>query len=643
MIFELLSFRLDRNRKDNKMKKINLAILLVLNMFLNTSSSYGQLEQINIPILVDSIVKQHLTKYNIPSCIVSVVHQGKNVFSKGYGYSNLETKASVDPELSLFRVASITKTFTCLAILDLVDQGKLNLQTDIRNYFPAKEFPMHIPKTFSIHHIMTHTTGIEYSDFRISQAALEDGNLETFVKTSIPNQVYDPGSIFSYSNQAFSMLGLLIEKQTGQKYEAYMDQFIRDKFNMTNSTFFQHTIEHPISNATKTYHWTGTQFEEREHQFVRNPSASTLQSTATDMAKFMTSMMSNQSTNGKLIISPELYNNMMSYQFTSAIPTQGIGYGIFIDETKGRRTYNHGGGIRGYLSGYQLIPEEEIAIFISQSTRYGNEGFMWEVIGDFWDQVLLDNPKSQSELLITSEIENLGKSYEGLYQLKTSTQSTFEKGQLIFGTEERNVQYIGNGLLNINGSVYKPIDKGLYQIQDTSRNWQMGFTKSPNKKEQYMGWTLYGTLVKIPWFKSQIAIQIATGIGLFVLILMLLSRWISSTFNFTNKSKLIKTINLWQWSSALSMLVGFSILILMYVLELEADLVHGAHWGYKIGLAFTTLGGISSLFSPFALGLVSTRKELTMKTKVIYWVFALSLLLIAVVFWYLNLIGPNYY
>ncbi len=610
--------------------------LIIAFLVLQTTICSGQIKNIDsleLIQIINSKIDTFIGDYKVPGAIISLVKDGKPFYTKGIGYENLDTKKEVDPLRSQFRVASITKTFTAIGIMQLVEQGKLDLHADIRTYLPADVYHWDAPHSFTIHHLLTHTAGLEHSEYRVSQEAIDAKSLDVFVQTAISNQIHEPGELFSYSNKGYGILGLLIEKTSGIKYEDYIVQNILKPMGMHHSTVYQHTYEHPIAHPVQSYRWDGNEYIPRQRLFLVNPAASNLNTTGVDMASFMTAMMDSAQVDGQSIITKASFELMTQRHYAPPIDFEAMAYGMMIEDNKGYAGYNHGGGIDGFGSYYIFYPELDLGLFMSESGGQENASFAFRVIYGILDE-LIEKKEQPEELAVPLDVAiSQAEMYAGSYQQATVTKSTFERGQMLFGINEQVIKHVGEGQITYRGNVYKPLDNNTYQQVDGTR--KIGFESGGSGEPVYLSERLFWTLEKINWFQSANTLRITLGCSLLMLLIGLVIR---PLILFKKNERPI------QWKSmmtviAASLVFGFGLLLCGYAFEIE--LTRGTPMIYKVGVLLTTVGAI--LFALYPVSLI--RKWKSLQKADLPWVIfnVVGLLLLVVCYWRVNLIGFNYY
>src|SRR5262249_48546758 len=204
-----------------------------------SASSPPELTKADFETLLDALIPSQLQNRNIAGAVVSVVKDGNVLFQKGYGYADVEAKRPILPDQTLFRPGSISKLFTATAVMQLVEQGKLDLDRDVNDYL---DFP--IPKTYpeavTLRQLLTHTAGFEETLKNLFVAHESDIKpLRAYLVNEMPARIFPPGKIPAYSNYGFTLAGYIVERASGEKFERYIDNHILKPLEMNHSTFDQ--------------------------------------------------------------------------------------------------------------------------------------------------------------------------------------------------------------------------------------------------------------------------------------------------------------------------------------------------------------------------------------------------------------------
>ncbi len=207
----------------------------------------------DVGAFLDGILPQQLAREDVAGVVVSVVKDGKVLFAKGYGYSDVEKKVPVSPDTTLFRPGSISKLFTWTSVMQLVEQGKLDLDRDINDYLDFK-IPATYPKPITLRNVMTHTPGFEETVQELFVGDAKDLKpLGPYLKEHLPERIFPPGTTPAYSNYATAMAGYIVQRVSGQDYFDYIDEHILKPLGMTHSTFRQPLPDSLASMMSKGY------------------------------------------------------------------------------------------------------------------------------------------------------------------------------------------------------------------------------------------------------------------------------------------------------------------------------------------------------------------------------------------------------
>ena len=241
---------------------------------------------------LDGFMPYALEQTDVAGSVVVVVKDGKVLLQKGYGYSDLAKRTPVDPERTLFRPGSVSKLFTWTAVMQLVEQGKLDLDEDVNKYIDFK-IPPYQGKPVTLRNIMTHTTGMEeVIRGLIANDEKEILPLDTTLKHWVPEREYAPGSTPAYSNYATALAGYIVERVSGQPFDQYIAQHIFAPLGMQHSTFSQPIQKNLLAMTSKGYK-SASDGKEQPYEYINLAPAGSLASPGSDMGKFMIAHLNN--------------------------------------------------------------------------------------------------------------------------------------------------------------------------------------------------------------------------------------------------------------------------------------------------------------------------------------------------------------
>ncbi len=286
---------------------------------------------------------------NSPGATVLIAKDDKIIYRKAFGMANLELKVQMKPE-NVLQLASITKQFTSVSILMLLEQGKLSLQDQISKFIA--DYPR--GNEITLHHLLNHTSGIkDYTripEFRTKTRL--DVTPEEIISSfkNLPLE-FNPNEKYEYSNSGYVLLGYIIEKLSGMSYEDFIQKNIFDKLGMKNS-YYGNSYK-IIPNKANGYQLYEGNYENAEYMSPTFPyAAGSLMSTVDDMFLWSKAIQNNT-----LISEKSKRMAFTNHRLTNGNHSN-YGYGWFINELAGMTTLEHTGGINGFTTSGIYVPDE---------------------------------------------------------------------------------------------------------------------------------------------------------------------------------------------------------------------------------------------------------------------------------------------
>jgi CubicO group peptidase (beta-lactamase class C family) len=320
----------------------------------------------DVGAFLDGVMPLQLQREDIAGAVVLVVKDGKVLFARGYGYSDVAKKTPVSPDATLFRPGSVSKLFTWTAVMQQVEQGKLDLDHDVNDYLDFK-IPPRDGKPITLRNIMTHTSGFEET---IQQLFIKDAKdlvpLGDYVKAHLPNRVYAPGTLPAYSNYATALAGYIVQRVSGQPFDDYVEQHILNPLGMSHTTFRQPLPPALQPLMSKGYE-RGSQ-PPKPFEIVQAFPAGSSSTTATDMARFMIAHLQNGQYEGAQILRPETAQLMHSAQFHNLPQLNAMALGFYEETRNGHRIIGHGGDTQYFHSDLHLVLDTGVGFFISYNS-----------------------------------------------------------------------------------------------------------------------------------------------------------------------------------------------------------------------------------------------------------------------------------
>jgi CubicO group peptidase (beta-lactamase class C family) len=372
-----------------------MAAVLVCNTTMAQNKNDKQLE-----IDFDKILSEQY-KSNETGATALVARKGKIIYKKAFGMANLELNISMQLD-NVFRIGSITKQFTAVAILQLMEQGKLNLQDEIVKFIP--DYPTHGYK-ITIEHLLTHTSGIK------SYTGMKD-YMDRMTLDLLPSEMIDhfknepmefaPGTRWNYSNSGYFLLGYIIQKVSGKTYGEYIEENIFKPIGMTNSLYGSNTKI--IKNRVSGYDMGKNGYENAQPLSMTQPyAAGSILSTVEDMFKW------NQALHAyKLVKKESLDKAFTNYALTDGTKTD-YGYGWTFANIQESPSIEHGGGINGSSTMAIYLPGEDVYVVVFSNCQCKHSGDVAIKMAG----IAIGKPYAYKEISVENSIL---QSYTGVYE-----------------------------------------------------------------------------------------------------------------------------------------------------------------------------------------------------------------------------------
>ena len=320
----------------------------------------------DLQTFLDGLMPLQIERANIAGAVVAVVKDGKPLFAKGYGYADYEKKIPVSPENTLFRPGSISKLFTWTSVMQLVEQGKLDLDRDVNTYIDFK-----VPSTFgkptTLRDIMTHRPGLEETIKDLFVGSEKDLRpIAQYLPTHLPAQIFPPGTTPAYSNYATTLAAYVVQRIAGQPFDDYVEAHILKPLEMIHATFRQ-----PLPDALKPLMSNGYQLASggaKSFEYVEVAPAGALSASAESMTHFMIAHLQNGRYNNVQILKPETAVQMHQRQQGWPASMNAMCLGFYEESRNGQRIIGHGGDTQWFHSDLHLLLDSNVGFFVSYNS-----------------------------------------------------------------------------------------------------------------------------------------------------------------------------------------------------------------------------------------------------------------------------------
>jgi CubicO group peptidase (beta-lactamase class C family) len=385
---------------------------------------HGVRDRAELEAFLDGVMAANLRDKHVAGATISVVKDGALLFAKGYGYADVAKRAPVDADRTLFRIGSTSKLFTWTAVMQLVEQGKLDLDTDVNKYLDFK-IPATFPQPITLRHIMTHTPGFE-EDGRdlISDDSTMKIDLGKWLASHIPGRVRPPGTFASYSNYATALAGYIVQRVSGVPWDDYIQQHVLDPLGMQHTSTRQPLPPQLRGDMSNGYVWGGGAYVAKPFEVVEPMPAGSIAASASDMAKFMIAHLNDGVLNGQRILGDSTAKRMHARAFTHDPRLPGFALGFYEKTSHGLRIIGHGGDTQFFHTDLALIPDEKLGVFVSYNTVTGGELSFGPFLTQFLDHYY---PATPSVIAPNPDATKQAQRIAGEYEFNRRSYTTFQK------------------------------------------------------------------------------------------------------------------------------------------------------------------------------------------------------------------------
>ena len=405
-----------------------------------------ELTRADLEPFLDALITSQIETRDVAGAVVAVVKDGEVVLAKGYGYADFAEKKLVLADETLFRPGSIAKLFTAIAVMQLVEAGKLDLDGDVRDYLDF-EIARRFPEPITLRRILTHTAGFEESLKNLFSVGPGPMPARDYLLAHMPAQVYRPGTVPAYSNYAISVAGYVVERASGQRFEEYVTQHILQPLGMTSSTFEQPLPENLAARMSAGY--TSAAKPPRPFEVCNAAPAGSLSATGADMSRFLLALLNGGTLNGATILQPATLQMMQSRQHELHADLHAMGLGFMEYTRNGYTMWGHGGDTLLFHSDLFLIPEARVGLFVSYNSGGNRPGsgrgeLQRAFLGRYFPEAPDIAPPPPSDETIAR-----GREVSGVYEVSRRSEMSWLRvaallGQVAVTSSDRGVLTIEN-------------------------------------------------------------------------------------------------------------------------------------------------------------------------------------------------------
>ena len=497
----------------------------------------GPTDPAELESFLDDYFATVMEEYHIAGAAIAVVKDGKLFFTKGYGYADIENNIPVDPERTIFRTGSVGKVITWTAVMQLVEQGKLELDADVNTYLDFR-IPDTYPQPITLKHLISHTSGFEDVLFAAGVTDVKDlVPAREWLVAHMAARVFPPGEYAGYSNFNAMLAGYIVAQVSGQPYDQYIQEHIFDPLGMTRSTVRSSMPPELLQNASVGYLYQGEVFEPLAGYYVQQgalPSGAHRLSVS-DMARFMIAHLQGgvyrDATLGEArILQESTVEQMHSPLFTPDARLLGTNYGFADLSDNGLWTLGHEGYAPPMHSQLLLLPHQNLGIFVAYNSRDASEltiqhfGFQRAFFDHYFPAPALET--TRQPLGSAEQLER----FVGSYGEASSPQSSLAKIVGLFGGYGIKNPGDGTLLLSVRGFELRMVQQEPLYFQQVDGPFHLLFTQDDQGRITHMYTDVMPqyTLIKLDWYETpgfNQALLMISSLLFLTLLLVLPLRW----------------------------------------------------------------------------------------------------------------------
>lgn len=470
--------------------------LSVLDASSVTAGSISSQTSNGFSAFFDAALPEQMAAEHIVGATVAVVKDGELAFAKGYGYADLDAGVPVEADRTLFYIGSDGKLFTWTAMMQLVEQGKLDLHADVNAYLDFS-IPDAFDRPITLHHLMTHTAGFEEE----LRALLAGGPadvlpLREFLVHTMPRQVYPPGEVFAYSNYGTALAGYILQRVSGVPYEQYIAEYLLEPLGMGHSAAVQPLPQALMENMSKGYHYRGgsgalVRYDALDFEWVSAAPCAAVRGTATDIARFMLAHLNGGCVDGACILQPGTLAEMHSQQFTHHPALTGMAYGFVESQMNGQRILWHMGESARFVTVLALLPDEGLGLLVSYNTPPADgRTILYRFLDAFYP---VNRPPLEANAL--PGWTERARAVSGTYVPARSAHTSPQK--LVTWLGSLSLRAAGDGTLSLGPQHYVETESWLFDERDGDRRLTL-------RREGGQTWLFWGPFAyfKVAWYQT---------------------------------------------------------------------------------------------------------------------------------------------
>ena len=339
---------------------------------MSIDSAGHELSKADADAWLDGFMPFALSQGDIAGAAVVIVKDGQVLTERGFGYADVATREAVDPALTIFRPGSISKLFTWTAVMQLVEQGKIDLDADVNGYIDF-EIPLFQGRPITMRNLMTHTPGFGDVFKGGIRSSGDIPPLGVVVKRMLPDRVFAPGSTPAYSNYGTALAGYVVERVSGMPFESYVEHNIFQPLGMAHSTFTQPPPPNLAPHMSKGYSTESK--DAKPFELVSVTPAGGASISGGDMAKFMIALLND----GTGLMQPQTARQMLEPANLVLPELNRMALGFYEQRVNGLSAIGHGGDLNNAHAYLWLLPAQNVGVYVVMNSAGASDAESFDI------------------------------------------------------------------------------------------------------------------------------------------------------------------------------------------------------------------------------------------------------------------------
>ena len=605
------------------------------------------LEPADLDAFFDGILPLQMERSDIAGASVLVMKDGVVLLEKGYGVADVKTQKPVDPQSTIFRLASISKLFTWVSVMQLVEQGQLDLDTDVNKYLDFKIRDA-FAKPITLRNLMTHTGGFEESsDQVILIDAKKAVTLRDYLIANQPMRIFPPGEVPAYSNYGVGLASYIVQRTSGVPFEAYVQQHIFGPLKMVHSSFYQ-PVQQELRKLPSEGYRDDTSKPPVGFEIFNPVGAGGISSSAADMGRFGMALLSGGELDGARILKSETLQAMWTPQFQTNLELPPQCMGFYQDWRNGLKWIGHEGDLIAFHSLFFVEPTQKLLLFVSYNSAGGGRKPRPEIINFFSDRYFPGAPEVASYKNWPKEMREIAGTYITTRREDTTKMAI---GNLF---DQRSATVDKDGVMHVEGMkdlrghsvTLHVIGKDLWQEDDEQD--RLFAIREGGKVVRVASMFPGVQMERVKWYENaNLVLPLGVGSIVILALVVIASIWRTVHRIFLRRRPRLAPqpgtawvswgarLAAWVWILFFAGIAGF------FLAAGDDMMPPTPEWfvWFQVTNGVVLLALVLSLFGVIS-GLLVWRRELRWITKVKFTLVGLSLLILSIVALHWHMIGP---